>query len=131
MVTDPIGDFITRLKNASMVRHAEVTLPYSKLKESIALTLKGAGFVGEVTHEGVGVHKKLVVSLVYEKNGTPRIKGVQRISKPGRRLYAGVKEIHPVKYGKGILVLSTPRGILADHEARKVRVGGETLFKMW
>lgn len=131
MVNDPIGDFITRLKNASMVGHTTVELPYSKLKEAIALTLKSAGFVGDISDSGSGVHKKLVVTLMYEKNGTPRIKGVQRISKPGRRLYAGVKDIHPVKYGKGILVLSTPRGILADREARKVRVGGETLFTMW
>jgi len=131
MVGDPIGDFITRLKNASMVKHETVALPYSKLKESIALTLKKSGFIVDVSHEGAGVEKKLLITLMYEKNGQPRIKGVQRISKPGRRLYAGVKEIHPVKYGKGIMVLSTPRGILADSEARKVKVGGETLFTMW
>ncbi|MEK7613599.1 MAG: 30S ribosomal protein S8 [Patescibacteria group bacterium] len=131
MVGDPIADLITRLKNASMVGHQTVVLPYSKLKESIALTLKTAGFVGDISKEGEGVQQSLVVTLMYDKAGAPRIKGVQRISKPGRRLYAGVKDIHPVKYGKGILVLSTPRGILVDADARKVRVGGETLFKMW
>ena len=130
MVGDPIADLITRLKNASMVGHQTVVLPYSKLKESIALTLKTAGFVGDISKEGEGVQQSLVVTLMYDKAGAPRIKGVQRISKPGRRLYAGVKDIHPVKYGKGILVLSTPRGILVDADARKVRVGGETLFKM-
>lgn len=131
MVGDPLGDFITRLKNASMVRHETVSLPYSKLKESVALTLKKAGYLSDVESEGDGVKKELVVTLVYEKNGTPRIKGVKRISKPGRRLYAGVKDVHPIKYGKGIMVLSTPRGILLDSEARKVRAGGETLFTMW
>lgn len=131
MVGDPIGDFITRLKNASMVGHKTVVLPYSKMKEAIALSLKQAGFVGEISHESTGVQKKLVVALVYDKEGASRIKGVKRISKPGRRLYAGVKDVHPVKYGKGVMVLSTPRGILLDREARKVRVGGETLFTMW
>lgn len=131
MVTDPIGDFITRLKNASMVRHKSVSLPYSKLKESIALSLKQAGFVGEVSKEGDGVTRTLNVALLYDKGGNPAIRGVKRISKPGRRLYASVKDIHPVRYGKGVMVLSTPRGILLDREARKVRAGGETLFTIW
>lgn len=131
MVTDPIADLITRLKNAGMVKHAQVVMPYSKMKEAIARTLQQAGFVGEVSHEGSAATKTLIVTLAYDKNGVSRIKGVKRISKPGRRLYAGVKDIHPVKYGKGVLVLSTPRGILIDAEARKVRVGGETLFTMW
>ncbi len=131
MVGDPIGDFITRLKNASQVGHKTVHLPYSKMKEAIALTLKQSGFVGDVSKEGEGAKRELVVSLLYGKDGTPVIQGVKRISKPGRRLYAGARDIHPVKYGKGVLVLSTPRGILADSEARKVRVGGETLFSMW
>ena len=131
MVNDPVADLITRLKNAGMVGHKRVQLPYSKMKEAIALTLKKSGFVGEVTHDGAGTSKMLDVELLYDKSGVSRIKGVRRISKPGRRLYAGVKDIHPVKYGKGILVLSTPRGILVDAEARKVRTGGETLFMMW
>lgn len=131
MVTDPIADLITRLKNAGMVKHAQAVMPYSKMKEAIARTLQQAGFVGEVSHEGTGATKMLIVTLAYDKNGVSRIKGVKRISKPGRRLYAGVKDIHPVKYGKGVLVLSTPRGILIDAEARKVKVGGETLFTMW
>lgn len=131
MVTDPIADFITRLKNAAAVGHTSVSLPYSKMKQAIAFSLKQAGFVGEISESGAGVRKILVVSLVYGKDGKPAIRGVKRISKPGRRLYAGFSDIHPVKYGKGILVLSTPRGILTNREARKVRVGGETLFAMW
>lgn len=131
MVNDPVADLITRLKNAGMVGHKTVSLPYSKMKESIALTLKKSGYVSDVSHEGNGVQKQLVVALAYDKEGKSRIRGAKRISKPGRRLYAGVKDIHPVKYGKGIMVLSTPRGILVDAEARKVRVGGETLFTMW
>lgn len=130
MVNDPIADLITRIKNASLVQKESVSMPYSKMKEAVALTLKKAGFVGEVTKEGEGAGRTLVIALKYQK-GQPSIRGVKRISKPGRRLYAGVKEIHPVKYGKGALILSTPRGILTDAEARKVRAGGETLFKIW
>jgi len=131
MVTDPIGDFITRLKNAGAVRKASVSIPYSKLKESVALALKKCGYVGEVSDTGKGVEKQLVVTLLYHKDGSPKITDVKRISKPGRRLYAQVKDVHPVRYGKGVMILSTPRGILTDSEARKVRAGGETLFTMW
>lgn len=131
MVNDPIGDFITRLKNASAVQKETVSVPYSRLKESVALSLKKAGFVGDVSNEGDGAKKTLTVALLYGQNGDSMIRGVKRISKPGRRLYAGVSEIHPVKYGKGALILSTPRGILSDDEARKNRVGGETLFSIW
>lgn len=131
MVTDPIGDLVVRLKNAGAVRKQSVAIPFSKLKKSVALALKKCGYVGEVEETGSGVNKMLVISLLYTADGTPKIKGAKRISKPGRRLYAGVKDVHPVRYGKGVLVLSTPRGILTDAEARKVRVGGETLFSMW
>lgn len=101
------------------------------MKEAIALTLSKSGFVGAVSHDGSGIKKTLTIELKYDKDGKPVIRGVKRLSKPGRRLYAGVKEINPVKYGKGIMVLSTPRGILVDSEARKLRSGGETLFTMW
>lgn len=131
MVNDPVADLITRIKNASMVGHANVVLPYSQFKEAIALTLKKAGFVGEVSKDGDGPQKTLAVELLYQKDGTPRITEVKRVSKPGRRVYSGVRDLHPVKYGKGITVISTPRGVLVDSEARKVRAGGETLFMMW
>ncbi|MFQ5540778.1 MAG: 30S ribosomal protein S8 [Candidatus Paceibacteria bacterium] len=131
MVNDPVADLIARLKNAGAVGHKQVSLPYSRLKEAIALTLKKAGFVGEVARDGDGAKKALTIELKYGKDGTPAIRGAKRLSKPGRRLYAGVRDIHPVKYGKGIMVLSTPRGILVDAEARKTKTGGETLFTMW
>ena len=130
MVNDPIGDFITRLRNASAVNKESVAIPYSKMKEAVALSLKKAGFVGEVSKDGEGIERVLIVELKYN-SGESMIRGVKRISKPGRRLYAGARDVHPVKYGKGALILSTPRGILTDSEARKVRAGGETLFKIW
>src|SRR3989344_1194911 len=128
MITDPIGDFITRLKNASAVKKATVSVPYSNMKHAIALTLKKNGYLGEIVEEGAGVKKTITVGLLYEAGGNPKIREVKRISNPGRRMYLPVSRIHPVKYGKGLLVLTTPRGILTDAEARKNRGGGGALF---
>ncbi len=130
MVTDTIGDFINRLTTAVAVKKASVTLPASKLKQQIALVLKREGYIGEVS-ETKGPGATLTLELMYDADGEPRIHGAQRISKPGRRLYAGVRTIHPVKNGKGVLILTTPRGIMTDKDARKNRVGGETMFTIW
>ena len=131
LITDPIGDFITRLKNASMVKKASMSVPFSNVKHAVALTLKKNGYVGEISESGAGVTKTITVALLYDETGSPKIHDVDRVSKPGRRLYTGVKHIHPIKYGKGLMILSTPRGILTDSEARENRVGGETLFVIW
>lgn len=132
MVSDTIGDFIIQLKNAGMVRKAEVTLPYSKLKHSIATKLVETGYLDGVEILGKDVvSKKLQVTLKYDEAGAHRITGVKRVSKPGRRLYSKVATIYPVKFGKGNLILSTPAGILTDEEARSARVGGEQLFIIW
>lgn len=131
MVSDTIGDFIIQLKNAGMVRKAEVTLPYSKLKHAIADKLAAVGYVNAVEVIGKDVQKKLRVTLKYDEAGAHRITGVKRVSKPGRRLYSKVATIYPVKFGKGNLILSTPAGILTDEEARTARVGGEQLFIIW
>lgn len=127
---DTIGDFIIRLKNAGAVGHETVSLPHSKLKEAIANKLMSAGYVGAVKVDGKDAKKTIEVTLGYQ-NGKHIINGVQRISKPGRRLYTKVEEIYPVKFGKGLLILSTPKGILTDKEAREAKVGGEQLFKIW
>lgn len=127
---DTIGDFIIRLKNAGAVGHETVSLPHSKLKEAVANKLQAAGYVTGVRVEGKDAKKTLEVTLGYQ-NGKHIIGGVQRISKPGRRLYARVEEIYPVKFGKGHMILSTPKGILTDREAREAKVGGEQLFKIW
>ncbi|MBI3573552.1 30S ribosomal protein S8 [Candidatus Kaiserbacteria bacterium] len=131
MISDPIGDFIVRLKNAGAVGKTSVVVPFSKLKVAIALTLKKSGYLGEIGETGSDPKKLLTVELLYDESGTPKINGVKRISKPGRRLYAKAREVHPVKYGKGLLVLSTPQGIVTDREAREKRLGGETLFQIW
>lgn len=131
MVNDPVGDFIIQLKNAGMVRKAVVSLPYSKLKHAIADKLVETGFVTSATKHGKKVKKTLDVTLKYDAQGIHQIQGVKRISKPGRRLYVGVSEIFPVKFGRGKRILSTPAGILTGEEAREKNVGGEELFIIW
>lgn len=131
MVSDTIGDFIIRLKNSGMVGKATVSVPYSKLRHSVADKLVEAGYVASATVVGkLPQEKQLEITLHYE-NGEHRIHGVKRISKPGRRLYTKVADIHPVKFGKGHLILSTPAGILTNVEAKEKKVGGEQLFIIW
>ncbi|MDO8548435.1 MAG: 30S ribosomal protein S8 [bacterium] len=127
MVTDPISDFLIRLQNASMARKTEVSLPLSRMKLSIAEILAREGYLASVDKKK---DYTLTVSLVY-KNGRPAISGVKRISKPSRRMYMGVHDIKPIKRGHGLLVLSTPAGVLTGKEAHDKRVGGEALFEIW
>src|SRR3954463_6407319 len=110
MVTDPIGDFLVRLKNAGDVKKASVSVPFSAFKMAIAEKLKDAGYVQAVEKKGKKVRKTLDVMLKYDESGQPKISGVKRVSKPGRRMYKNVREIRPVRYGHGSLVLSTPKG---------------------
>lgn len=131
MVNDPVGDFITRLVNAGAVRKATISVPYSKLKHAVAEKLVERGFVVSAEKHGKKVKKTLEIALKYNADKSPWIRGVQRLSKPGRRLYAGVTDIHKVKFGRGMLVLSTPAGIKSGEEARKEKVGGEQLFIIW
>lgn len=130
MVTDRVGDFIIRLKNAGAIGNPVVTTAHSNHVEQIARKLKDLGFVEEVsvTKE---FPRQLEVKLAYDEKGNHKIHDVKRISKPGRRLYVGTQDAHSVKNGLGARILSTPKGILADREARKVRVGGENLFEIW
>ncbi len=130
MVGDVIGDFIIRLKNAGVVQKKTVVTPYSKLRHTIANKLAENGYVASVSEKGKGVERVLEVTLKYD-NGQHAINGVKRISKPGRRLYVKVESIHPVKFGKGHLILSTPAGILTNVEAKEKNVGGEQLFIIW
>jgi small subunit ribosomal protein S8 len=130
MVGDTIGDFIIRLKNAGAVGKKEVLVPYSKLRHAIADKLVAAGYIEKAEQQGKKVQKSLAVTLKYE-GGKHRINGVKRVSKPGRRLYTKVADIHPVKFGSGHMILSTPAGILTNDEARTQNVGGEQLFIIW
>lgn len=118
------------LKNAGNAGHESVTVPYSKLKHAIATCLEKEGYVQSVAKKAKKGHPVLEMTLEY-KEGKPRVTDLERVSKPSRRLYMGVKDIRPVKNGFGLLVLSTPKGILTDKEAKKELVGGEALFKIW
>jgi small subunit ribosomal protein S8 len=133
MVTDRVGDFIIRLQNAAMIGKVEVSAPYSAHLLAIAKKLKDLGFLATVTtdvKEGK-VHKTLLVTLAYDEKGASRLHGVNRISKPGRRLYAPHTAAHKVKGGTGARIISSPSGIISDSESRKTRVGGEELFEIW
>ena len=129
MVSDRVGDFIIRLKNAGAISKPSVSVPFSKHVEEIAHKLKSLGYVADV-EKGKKPYE-FEVTLAYDERGRHRINGVKRISKPGRRLYTPSAEAHSVKNGMGARLISTPRGVLTDAEARKVRVGGENLFEIW
>ncbi len=131
MISDAIGDLIVRLTNAGAIHRASVSFPYSAFKMAVAEKLKDAGFVGAVEKKGKKVRKTIDITLKYDGEGRHVISGVKRISKPGRRMYKSSREIIPVRYGHGALVLSTPKGVLTDKEARKAKVGGEALFEIW
>jgi len=131
MVGDTVGDFIIQLKNAGMVGKKNVSLPYSKLKHAIADKLVAEGYIVSAEKQGKKVTKTLEVALKYDQTGAHQIRGVKRVSKPGRRLYIKAAEVYPVKFGKGRMLLSTPAGILTGEEARKQNVGGEQLFIIW
>ena len=130
MVTDPIADFITRIKNGSDARKAVVSMPYSILKENIAHVLVKGGYLTTIEKKGKKIDKTLEVGITYI-GSTPRVNGVDRISKPSRRIYQKSKDIRMFKSGFGNFVYSTPQGILLDIDAKKSKVGGEVLFKIW
>jgi len=132
MVTDPIGDFIIRLKNAGNTGKESVAVPFSKMKMAVAELLSTKGFVGEVSKKNKGeIARTINVNLLYESDGRPRISDVKRISKPSRRLYEKSKEIKKYRHGFGMAVLSTPKGVMADTDAKKENLGGELLFTIW
>ena len=134
MVTDRIGDFIIRLQNAARIGKPEVSMPYSSHVLAIAKKLKELGFISSVEVKTKGdteMPREFVVSLAYDTNGYPKLRGVKRISKPGRRLYVPSAEAHSVKGGTGVRLISSSAGILSDAEARKSHVGGENLFEIW
>lgn len=130
-MNDPIGDFIIRIKNASAVKKESVSVPFSKMKLAVAELLSAKGFVGKVSEKVKGKAKYLNVELLYTENGGAVVTGTQRISKPSRRLYEKSKNIRPYRKGYGLSVFSTPKGIMADMDAKKENLGGEFLFNIW
>lgn len=134
MLTDPISDMLTRIRNATLARHERVRIPSSRLKQTIADVLKTEGYVADVQVEaadGAQTNPTLTLVLKYGRDRIPAIEGIRRVSKPGRRVYVRAQEIPQVKSGLGIAVLSTSRGIMSDRQARKQGVGGELLCEVW
>ena len=131
MVTDPIGDMLTRIRNGAQARHAQVRCPSSRLKLGIARVLAREGFLSDVREEEESGRPTLVLDLRYDADGASVIDGIRRVSRPGRRVYVGVGGIPKVRNGLGVAVLSTPRGVLADRAAREAKVAGELLCEVW
>jgi small subunit ribosomal protein S8 len=135
-VSDPIADMLTRIRNAVIAGHTTVALPNSKLKTSIAKILKEEGYISgyEVVDGQTPVHKILRIRLKYvgeRRQRRPVITGVERISRPGRRVYSGKKDIPWVLSGMGISIISTPKGVMTGQRARQLGVGGEVLCQVW
>ncbi|WP_242393452.1 30S ribosomal protein S8 [Anaeromyxobacter oryzisoli] len=129
--TDPIGDMLTRIRNASSARHEKVLVPRSRLKVRIAEVLREEGFIKDfVVHED-GVQGAITVILKYSADREPAISDIKRVSKPGLRRYVATDSIPRVLNGMGIAILSTSKGVMVDREARKQKVGGELICTVW
>ena len=131
MMTDPIADMLTRIRNALMAGKTEALMPSSKTKLAVAEVLQREGYIYGFDIVEKPVQNDVRVRLKYGPRGERVITRIERVSKPGRRVYLGVDEIKPVLRGLGIAVVSTSKGILSDREAREARVGGEVLCRVW
>ena len=131
MMTDPIADLLTRIRNAALAGHRAVRVPASKTKRRVLEILKREGFIVDFEFVGEGPQGHFDVMLKYLPDKTNAIKGLQRVSRPGCRRYVKAKEIPRVRGGLGIAIVSTSRGLMTDREARRARVGGELLCTVW
>lgn len=130
-MTDPIADLLTRIRNATLVRHDRTDVPASKMKLEIAKILKQEGFIRTFKMLEEGPQGTIRLYLKYADDGEPAIHGLRRISKPGRRVYRSVGDLPRVRNGLGVAVISTNRGVLTDEQARGLQVGGEVLCELW
>ena len=130
-MTDPIADMLTRIRNAQQAGHSNLTVPRSKLKLAITNILKNEGFVEGYVEDDRGPQGEIKIFLRYDAGARGVIRGLRRVSKPSRRVYVGKDSIPRVRNGLGVAILTTPRGVLTDAQARKVGVGGEVLCHVW
>jgi len=130
-VNDPIADMLTRIRNACMARHTTVAVPASKMKVAIAEILKREGFIRDFEVQKADPVDTIVITLKYTSDRRPVITGLKRVSKPGLRIYTGRADIPRVRGGLGLSILSTPKGVMAGHEAWQEHVGGEVLCYVW
>jgi small subunit ribosomal protein S8 len=129
--SDPIADMLTRIRNAQLARHPKVDVPASKLKMEIARILKDEGYIVNFKPAEEGVKKSIRIYLKYTPGNVPVISRIERVSRPGCRVYVGSKEVPRVLGGLGINILTTPRGVMTGMSARKENVGGEVLCQVW
>ncbi len=128
---DPIADFLTCIRNGLRCRRKDVAVPFSRIKYEIARVLMEEGFVSNFQVDGEGTARRIIVSLKYDEDGASVIRGLERVSRQSRRVYVGTNSIPKVIGGLGVAVVSTSRGVLTDREARRKRVGGEVICKVW
>lgn len=131
MLTDPIADTLTRIRNGLHARHDQVDIPFSNLRHAICKVLVNEGFLDSAEVNGEGYKRRLLLRLRYSRERQPVIEGLKRVSRPGMRRYAGANDLPRIRGGMGISVISTPQGMMTDRQARKNNVGGEVLFQVW
>jgi len=131
MMSDPISEMLARIRNANLRRHSEVSVSYSKMKESILKVMQVEGFLANFLTEGQGTEKQLKIALKYGAKGESLIRSLRRISKPGRRIRKGYKDLKPILNSQGILVVSTSRGVISDGTCREIKIGGEVLLEVY
>ncbi len=130
-MTDPIADFLTRIRNGLQARKTSVAMPSSRLKCSLAEVFKKEGFIADFREEPIGKLSNLVIDLKYDENNQPAIEGLKRMSKPGQRVYVGKDEMPKVRSGLGVAIVTTSRGVMTDSQARKMNIGGEVICTVW
>lgn len=128
--TDPIADMLSRIRNAILVNQNTVTMPHSKMKQTVAEQLVKANFIEAVTVDGEAPHKTMQIQI-NAPGSNARITAIEKVSKPGRRIYASVDDIPTVKNGRGVVIVSTSRGVMSGSEAKKNKVGGELICKVY
>ena len=130
-MTDPIADLLNRIRNAQAVNKPTVEIPYSDLKFEILKIMEQEGLIEKLEKKGKRVKRSVEITLRYDSASSPIISGLKRVSRPGQRIYLSAKEIKPVRGGYGLSVVSTPKGLMSDKEARKAKIGGEIICEVW
>ena len=131
MMTDPIADFLTRVRNSSNSRNRRAVMPSSRAKVALAKILAEEGFISGYSVTGDDARPNLIIGMKYSDKGQPVITGIERVSRPGRRMYTGFRNIPLVRSGLGINIVSTPKGVMSGSQARRERVGGEIMCNVW
>ena len=128
---DPFADFLTRIRNGLRIRQKEVSAPYARMKYELARVLLDEGFISNFQVEGEGLGKRVIISLKYDEDGASVIRGIELLSRQSSRVHVGADEIPKIIGGLGVAILTTSRGVMTDRDARRKRVGGEPLCKVW